>query len=129
MQPGRVDSRRPVPGCVGPRRAFGSWALLLSACAMALVACARSSSPPPPPHRELAPIWREYRELKAERALAIAGELRHDHWVAGASGGHATRGEAEARALVECRRRRAQRRMQAPCLLYAVGDEVTWPGR
>jgi hypothetical protein len=108
---------------------FGSCALLLSTCAVVLSACARSPSSPPSPHRELAPIWREYRDLPAERALAIAGELRHDHWVAGASGGHASRGKAEAQALEECRRRRAQRRMQAPCLLYAVGDEVVWPGR
>jgi len=110
MQPGRVDSRRPVPV------RFGLCVLLLSACA--------SSSPA---HRELAPIWRDYRALPAERALAIAGELRHDQWVAGASGGHASRDDAEAAALAECSRRRAQRRMQAPCVLYAIGDEVVWP--
>jgi hypothetical protein len=91
--------------------------VVLSACAS-----------PSPPHHELAPIWRDYRALPAERALAIAGELRQDRWVAGASGGHASRGEAEAQALEECRKRRAQRRMQAPCLLYAVGDEVVWSG-
>jgi hypothetical protein len=99
---------------------------LVSTCAVVLLACARS---PSPPHRELAPIWRDYRALPAERALAVAGELRNDSWVAGASGGHALRGEAEAEALRECRKRRLQRRMQAPCLVYAVGDEVVWPGR
>jgi hypothetical protein len=88
-----------------------------------LSACASS----PPAHAELAPVWRSYREMPAERALAIAGELRRDHWVAGASGGHASRADAEAAALAECSRRRAQRRMQAPCALYAVGDEVVWP--
>jgi hypothetical protein len=60
-----------------------------------------------------------------ERALALAGdpELR---WVAGASSGHASLQEAEQEALAECRRRRAQRRMQDPCRLYAVGDEIVW---
>jgi hypothetical protein len=95
---------------------------LLSTCAAVLAACASSS----PEHRELAPIWREYSALPAERALAIAGELRRDHWVAGASGGHELLADAESAALEECRRRRAQRRMQAPCSLYAVGDEVVW---
>ena len=92
---------------------------------MVLSACAS----PSPPHRGLAPTWRDYRALPAERALAIAGELRHDHWVAGVSGGHASRGEAEAQALRECQKRRAQRRMQAPCLIYGVGDEVVGSGR
>jgi hypothetical protein len=95
----------------------------LVTCVAALSACA-SSSPADP---ELASIWRDYRALPAERALAIAGELRHDQWVAGVSGGHASSADAEAAALRECRRHRAQRRMQAPCLLYAVGDEVVWP--
>ena len=95
----------------------------LAICVAALAACAGSSTA----HPELAPIWRDYGALPAERALAIAGELRHDQWVAGASGGHASRADAEAAALGECGRRRAQRRMQAPCRLYAVGDEVVWP--
>jgi hypothetical protein len=109
------------------RRASGSGAvLLLSACALMDSACARS---PSPPDSELEPLWREYRALPAERALAIAGELHFDRWVAGASGGHASRDDAEAGALRECGKRRAQRRMQSPCLVYAVGDEVVWPRR
>ena len=52
-----------------------------------------------------------------------------DHWVTGASGGHATRELAEAEALAQCRTRRADRRMQAACVLYAVGDEIVWRGR
>ena len=94
------------------------------AVALSLSACAAS----PPPHSALDALWRDYRALPEQRALAIAGELRRDHWVAGATGGHASRGEAEVRALGECRKRRVQRRMQAPCRLYAVGDDVVWPG-
>lgn len=47
----------------------------------------------------------------------------------GASGGHAKLEEAEAEALAQCRIRRAARRMQAACVLYAVEDEIVWRGR
>jgi hypothetical protein len=73
-------------------------------------------------------VWREFLALPEQRALAIAGDPRRDRWVTGASGGHASREEAEESALVECLRRRAQRRMQAPCQIYAVGEEVVWAG-
>lgn len=119
MQPGRADGNRPAPfrSEAGVRCLVWLILLLLSGCTTARQ-----------PHRELAPVWRDYSVMPAERALAVAGELRHDRWVAGASGGHASRGAAEAEALRECARRRAQRRMQARCRLYAVGDEVVWPG-
>jgi len=51
------------------------------------------------PHRELAGVWRDYRELPAQRALAVAGDLRNDRWVAGASGGHGSVAEARSEAL------------------------------
>lgn len=90
--------------------------------------CAALTSPPQP-HPQLASVWRDYERLPEERALAVAGELRHDRWVAGFSGGQASRGAAESEALAQCERRRAERRMQHPCRVYAVGDEVVWPGR
>jgi hypothetical protein len=80
------------------------------------------------PHPHLSPIWRDYLEMPAERALAIAGDPRRDRWVAGSSGGHETRERAEAEALLQCRIRRGRRRMQEPCVLYAVGDEILWRG-
>jgi hypothetical protein len=81
------------------------------------------------PHPDLAPVWRDFLALPAERALAIAGDPRRDRWVTGASAGHATRDRAEAEALLECQRRRGMRRIQAACVLYAVGDEIVWRGR
>lgn len=60
--------------------------------------------------------------------MAIAGDPRRYPWVTGASGGHESLEEAEESALAECRRRRARRRMQAACQLYAVGSEVVWTG-
>jgi len=61
--------------------------------------------------------------------MAIAGDPRRDRWVTGAVGGQATRSQAEAEALRQCRERRGMRRMQAACVLYAVGDEVVWRDR
>jgi hypothetical protein len=130
MRPERVDLDRPVParygGCALAGPAAGLCAVAVVGAALLAGCTARDAIPP---HRELQPLWREYSALPGERALAVAGELRQDRWVAGASGGEASRGEAEARALGECRRRRLEQRMQAPCLLYAVGDEVVWPRR
>ncbi len=101
------------------RRLSVAWAaLLLAACA------SRGLSP----HPNLAPVWRDYVELPAERALAIAGDPRSIRWVAGASGGHATLEQAEAEALGQCQMRRGLRRMRAACVLYAVGEEIVWAG-
>ena len=91
-----------------------------------LLACASEGALP---HPDLAPVWRDFLALPAERALAIAGDPRRDRWVTGASGGHDTRDGAEAEALSQCRMRRGMRRMQAACVLYAVGDEIVWRGR
>jgi hypothetical protein len=102
------------------RRGVTRWLALL------LLACATPSPSPP----ALAPIWRDYLALKDERALAIAGDPRQgDRWVAGLAGGETTRQNAEAEALAACRTRRAARRFQAECVLYAVGTEIVWRGR
>lgn len=91
-------------------------ALLLAACANQITS----------PHPDLAAAWQDFVALPAQRAMAIAGDPRRDRWVVGISGGHAARTEAEAEALNECRRMRGMRRMQAECVLYAVGDEIVW---
>lgn len=114
MQPGRADAYRPALEF-----------LVGLGVVLALWGCAG----PPAVPRQIASVWRDYEELPPERALAIAGELRHARWVAGASGGQPSRAAAEAEALRQCAKRRAQRRMLDPCHLYAVGDEVVWPGR
>jgi hypothetical protein len=97
----------------------------LLAAALAAAACAAKPNTPDP---NLAMVWRDYRKLPEQRALAIAGSLRKDRFVAGASGGHQTMPDAEAAALRECRARRLARRQQAQCQLYAIGDEIIWPG-
>jgi hypothetical protein len=96
-----------------------------ASAALLLLACA---SGPGPLHPELARVWREFLALPEERALVVAGDPRRDRWVSGASGGHASPEEAEGEAFLECQRRRAERRLQEPCQLYAVGEEVVWAG-
>jgi hypothetical protein len=63
--------------------------------------------------------------MPPERALALAGDPGR-RWVGAAAGGHASQIEAEESAVAECKRRRAARRMRAPCRLYATGDEFVW---
>jgi hypothetical protein len=77
-------------------------------------------------HPELRSLWRDYRTLPAERALAIAGDPERSRFVAGAVGGLETRAGAESEALRECQRRRQRARIQDPCKMYAIGDEVIW---
>jgi hypothetical protein len=99
--------------------------LLAALAALGLGSCTTRGAQ----HEALTRVWSDYSELPDQRALAIAGELeRNERWVAGASGGHASRRDAEEGALHECARRRQEQRMQDACRLYAVGDQVVWPG-
>jgi hypothetical protein len=113
MQPGRVAESRPVPA-------------LFFALLVAISGC-QGGPPKTPP--EIAILWRDYSAMPDQRALAIAGELRRNRWVAGAAGGRETSAEAQSIALQECQVRRQRQRMQDPCRLYAVGDEVVWGRR
>ena len=116
--------RRSVPASLFPGVAHGR-RIAVAGAAVLLLACASDGTSP---HPDLAPVWRDFLALPAERALAIAGDPRRDRWVAGASGGHARRSEAEAEAMRQCRVRRRTRRLQAACMLYAVADEIVWRG-
>ena len=116
--------RRPVPAVFFPGAALGR-GIAAAWTAALLLGCASDGAPP---HPDLARVWRDFLSLPAERALAIAGDPRRDRWVTGASAGHATRDRAEAEALAECRIQRGMHRLQAACVLYAVGDEIVWRG-
>lgn len=116
---------RSVPASFFPGMTYGRrFAVALTA--VMVLACASDGALP---HPDLVRVWREFLALPAQRALAIAGDPGRDHWVAAYSGGHATRDAAEAEALSECQTRRGINRMQAECVLYAVGDEIVWRGR
>src|SRR5262245_32220124 len=107
------------PGRARPR----PFTRLVVGAALAALGCAAGT--PGAPHPELAELWRSYQAMPAERALALAGDP-HRVWVAGVAGGEPTPDEAEFAALAQCRQRRAARRLQVPCRLYAVGDEIVW---
>jgi hypothetical protein len=110
----------------GPSRIFFVCSLWLCASlAPAAIACASKSRPP---HPNLAEVWRDYRRLPTQRALAISGNIEKDRFVSGMSGGHKNIPEAEAGALRECGARRLKMGQEAACKLYAVGDEIVWPG-
>lgn len=119
--PGRRSSAH-APRSRSARTGASCAALLFAALSLGC------TSRGPQPDRALGSLWSEYRELPAERALAIAGELGRSHWVAGLSGGHASRAEAEAQALEACAERRQRLRIKDFCRLYAVNDEIVWGG-
>ena len=95
--------------------------ILVLAVAISLLSCAPGVTGRHPLERT--DLWHRYRELADARALAIAGDPEAV-WVGGVAAGLASVVEAEREALAECRRRRARRRMQVPCVLYAVGSEI-----
>ena len=138
-EPGRSDLHRTVPALVfvgallGPRSALAraSKLLICIAACVWIVGCAAAGpeSESATPHPVLKKLWRDYRQLPNHRALAIAGDLSRQRWVAGATGGQPSPADAEAEALRECRKQRAKKRMQDACTLYAVGNRVVWTGR
>lgn len=97
--------------------------LLLTGAVLLFAACATGSRTEP--HPGIASLWRDFLNMPPERALALAGDPDRA-WVGAAGGGYASQIEAEESALAKCRRRRAARRMQAPCRLYATGREIVW---
>lgn len=70
-------------------------------------------------------LWKQFSALAGERALALSGDPERV-WIGAAVGGQASREDAEQAALEACRRRRIAGRLQTPCRLYAVGDEIVW---
>lgn len=106
------------PAPLGAARRAG---LVLVAGALAL-ACAGGHAP----HRGMEELWRDFTRLAPRRALAVAGDP-NSVWVGAAAGGFEVQEDASQAALEECRRKRRERRMQSPCLLYAVGNDVVWP--
>jgi hypothetical protein len=70
-------------------------------------------------------FWNSYESLPQAKALVIAGEP-DGVWVAGAAGGEASPEAAEASAMEMCARRRHERRLAAPCRIYARGSKIVW---
>jgi hypothetical protein len=107
-----------------------AWACLLLAALVLVGACRSSGHAIGVPTRERTRFeseWQSYRDLEPEKALAVAGDV-DGAYASGFAFGKASRHEAEQGALEDCARRRADRRLDAPCRLYAVGDEIVADG-
>ena len=66
--------------------------------------------------------WRSYQDLSSMKALAVAGDL-NGIYVSGFAWAYPIQALANDEALENCEERRADRRVQDPCRLYAIGDE------
>jgi len=67
--------------------------------------------------------WQRYERLPEAKAIAVAGDLRGTY-TSGVAYGEPTVGAAEAGALARCQQRRADRRIEAPCRMHGIGNEV-----
>jgi len=66
--------------------------------------------------------WRSYQRLADLKALAVAGDLR-SIYVSGFAFSYPIQALANDEALDACEQRRADRRIEDECRLYAIGDE------
>lgn len=68
-------------------------------------------------------LWERYSELPDYRAMAVAGRVESNRWVAGLAGALPSTEAAEQRALIECRKKRRTARLSSLCRLYAIGAQ------
>ena len=66
--------------------------------------------------------WRHYQRRSGLKALAVAGDLR-GVYVSGFAFAYPIQALANDEALDTCEQRRADRRIEDACRLYAIGDE------
>ena len=70
-------------------------------------------------------FFEEYSAKKDKKALALAHDSnRREAW--GYGFGYSSQTQANDRALLECRNRLAEYRVNADCKLYAIGNDVVW---
>jgi hypothetical protein len=98
---------------------------IVGGIALVLAPLACTSSGVDEPHRGVRSLWRHFVTLPEMRAMAIAGDPVRI-WVGAAVGDEPTAAAAEAAALAACREKRIAARIQTPCRLYAMGDEIVW---
>ncbi len=70
-------------------------------------------------------FFEEYSGKTDKKALALAHDSnRREAW--GYGFGYSSQAQANDRALLECRNRLAEYRVNADCKLYAIGNDVVW---
>jgi len=88
--------------------------------------CMRSGgSPMGIPLREMTQFdseWKNYQRLGSLKALAVAGDL-NGVYVSGFAFAYPVQALANDEALENCEERRADRRVEDACRLYAIGDD------
>ena len=88
--------------------------------------CMRSGgSPMGIPLREMSQFdseWKNYQRLRTLKALAVAGDL-NGVYVSGFAFAYPVQALANDEALENCEERRADRRVEQECRLYAVGND------
>ena len=98
----------------------------LAVCLLAAGGCLRSGgSPMGIPLREVTQFeseWENFQRLRPLKALAVAGDL-DGVYVSGFAYAYPIQALANAEALENCDERRADRRIEQECRLYAVGNE------
>jgi hypothetical protein len=70
--------------------------------------------------------WAHFLEFESDKALAIAGDIG-SRFVLGYSFGYLTEDLAIEAAMEACELRRADRRIEDECTLYAVDDQLVAP--
>lgn len=106
--------------CFSPVSVFLVGTLLLTACSRSARTIGISMSAAPTRfERE----WRAYRKHPPQKALAVAGNLM-GLYVSGVAFGDSSDILAREQALSNCEQRRADRRLEAACRMYAIGDTV-----
>jgi hypothetical protein len=65
--------------------------------------------------------WKNYGRLQANKAMCVAGDMS-GVYVTGYSFGAATELAAVEAAMTACEARRADKRIESPCVPYAIGD-------
>ncbi|MBW2692496.1 MAG: hypothetical protein JRE57_07660 [Deltaproteobacteria bacterium] len=98
----------------------------LGALLFAVGGCMRSGgSPMGIPLREMTQFdseWKNYQRLGSLKVLAVAGDL-NGVYVSGFAFAYPIQELANDEALENCEERRADRRVEDECRLYAIGDD------
>lgn len=86
-----------------------------------LIAACATENRPHAETRAFKELWGRYANLPDHRALAVAGRVDSNRWVASIVGGLPTTQAAEQKSLIECRKKKRTARMASKCRLFAIG--------
>jgi hypothetical protein len=100
------------------------WMAALTLVVVTLSACFQAGVPiggPLPPGTRFDSEWTRYVRLTPNKAMAVAGDVTNVY-VTGYAFGYDSEPAAIDAALAACEARRTDRRIEAPCQIFAIGD-------